>query len=167
MPLHPAQFPLKTLLSECEFQRTRAGGPGGQHRNKVETAIVVKHLPSGVKAQASERRSQHGNREVAIFRLRLNLAVEVRVDAVNASPSELWLSRRSQGLIRINARHEDFPAILAEALDFLYSHDLDVGVTAEKLGISRSQLQKLIRSAPAAWQKLNSDRTKIGLKPLR
>src|SRR5262245_3474953 len=55
--LHPAQLPIDELLPACSFQRTRRSGPGGQHRNKVETAVIVEHKPTGVRAEANERRS--------------------------------------------------------------------------------------------------------------
>jgi protein subunit release factor B len=71
---HPAEIPIEQLLSQCTVKRTRGSGPGGQHRNKVETAIVIKHLPTNVIGQASEKRSQERNRETAVGRLRVNLA---------------------------------------------------------------------------------------------
>ncbi|MCY2992774.1 MAG: peptide chain release factor-like protein [Planctomycetota bacterium] len=53
--IHPAALAIDQLLRECQIVRTRRSGPGGQHRNKVETAVVITHLPSGVKGEASER----------------------------------------------------------------------------------------------------------------
>ena len=54
---------------EIELQFFRASGPGGQHRNKVETAVRMKHLPTGIVVTATEGRSQARNRQVAFRRL--------------------------------------------------------------------------------------------------
>lgn len=64
------------LMSQCEMETFKASGPGGQHRNKRETAVRLKHLPTDIIAQASEDRSQHKNRASALTRLRALLALK-------------------------------------------------------------------------------------------
>jgi ribosome-associated protein len=62
------------LLAECFEQFFNAGGPGGQHQNKAETAVRLSHLRTGVSVTATERRSQAMNRAEALERLRRALA---------------------------------------------------------------------------------------------
>src|SRR3989442_8957319 len=75
---HPAGLDPEALNAECEFRATRRSGPGGQNRNKVETAVILTHRPTGIRAEASERRTQGENRRAARFRLRIELALTVR-----------------------------------------------------------------------------------------
>ena len=163
---HPAQLPIEKLLAECEFRRTRRSGPGGQHRNKVETAVVIEHLPSHVRAEANERRSQEQNRQVAVQRLRVKLAVEVRTQA-ESSLSVLWQSRTVGGKLAINVEHDDFPALLAEALDSVASVDFDLAAASQHLGVSSSQLVKFLKAEPAALAAVNRERLSQGFAAYR
>jgi protein subunit release factor B len=64
-----------TLLAQCEVQVHRAGGPGGQHRNKVETAIRLVHRPTLLTAEGKDQRSRTQNLSAALGRLRKKLAL--------------------------------------------------------------------------------------------
>jgi protein subunit release factor B len=68
----------KDLERACDVSFYRASGPGGQHRNKTETAVRVVHRPTGVVAAATEERSQSRNREVALERLREKLRTRLK-----------------------------------------------------------------------------------------
>jgi len=58
------------LLRECEVETFRSSGPGGQHVNKTETAVRLRHLPSGVVVTSRELRSQYQNKALCLQKLR-------------------------------------------------------------------------------------------------
>jgi protein subunit release factor B len=64
---------LDTLKQQVTVETYRSSGPGGQRKNKTETAVRLKHLPSGITVIATEQRSQAQNRELAFERLRERL----------------------------------------------------------------------------------------------
>lgn len=165
---HPAAIDPHELIRSCKVRFDRRRGPGGQHRNKVETAAIIEHTPTGVVGEASERRSQAENRRVALFRLRVNLALKIRYRNVDREkPSRLWVSRCRGGRISINPKHDDFPAMLAEALDAVTRHDADVSAAAADLRCTASQLVKLLKVERRAIDLVNGRRKELELKPLR
>lgn len=130
--------------------------------------MVLEHRPTGVKAEAAERRSQAENRSVALFRLRMNLALEVRcARAPDTVPTALWQWRCPGGRVNVSASHEDFPALLAEALEVISAHEADVKAAAAALRCTASQLLKLLRKEPRAMALLNRWRRAGKLGPLR
>jgi hypothetical protein len=165
---HPAAEDDSKLLEDCEVRFLRRSGPGGQHRNKTETAVCLKHRATGIEAEAAERRSQADNKRVATFRLRLNLAVGVRasVEATKLT-SETWNARLSNGRLAIAASHTDFPTILAEALDHLEAFAYRLDEASRSLRITSSQLVKLLKQHRAALDLVNQRRTELGIGPLR
>jgi protein subunit release factor B len=60
---------LQKLLAECEVETYRSSGPGGQKKNKTESSVRVRHLPTGIVRVATESRSQYRNREAALQRV--------------------------------------------------------------------------------------------------
>jgi len=63
----------QVLKEQVIIETYRSSGPGGQRKNKVETAVRLKHLPSGITVVATEHRSQSENRKLAFERLRERL----------------------------------------------------------------------------------------------
>src|SRR5882762_7718390 len=58
------------LLKECEVETFRSSGPGGHHVNKTESAVRLRHLPSGVVVSSQQERSQHRNKALCLEKLR-------------------------------------------------------------------------------------------------
>lgn len=164
---HPAGLDDARLLAECDQRFLRRSGPGGQNRNKVETAVVLHHRPTDLSAEANERRTQGENRREAVRRLRFLLAREVRkpVDPLHP-PSPLWQSRLRGGRIQVNPDHDDVPALLAEALDHVHDRAYDLKAAADVLGCTPTQLVRLLRLDPKALAMVNHERGERGLRPM-
>ena len=62
---------VKLLEKDVKYQAIRSGGPGGQHVNKVSTAIRATHVPSGEMVLVSDSRSQLQNKKLAFERLQI------------------------------------------------------------------------------------------------
>ena len=165
---HPAGLPIDDLLADCEAGRSRSSGPGGQHRNKVETRVELIHTPTGTHASAGERRSAIENHHVAVRRLRLALAVEHREFVPDGEArSPMWIERTRTGRIGVSDRHEDFPAMLAEAMDMLWACAFDVRRASLRLDVSQSQLIRLLRRHPPALATFNAARSERGKSTYR
>jgi protein subunit release factor B len=164
---HPTYLDDEELVSRCDVLRQRRSGPGGQHRNKVETAIVLRWPCQDISVEATERRSQNANLEQAVWRLRLKLAVQQRGTLAETAPSELWQRRSKNRRVSVGPQHADFPKLLAEALDVLAASDWSLQHAAENLQISATQLLKLLKIHPPAALQLNKEREIRGLRPLK
>lgn len=89
----------RALEAECDIEFFTAGGPGGQHRNRVATGVRLRHRPSGIVVTATERRSQAANRRVALERLqaRLDRAAIVQAPRHATRPTLASQRRRVEG----------------------------------------------------------------------
>jgi hypothetical protein len=162
--VHPSRLPSEELFSQCRMTRGKSSGPGGQHRNKVATKVMLEHVPTGVLSQAGEMRRGEENRSIALRRLRLELAMKVRMSVPRGEiRSALWKRRCDvRGRIVCNPNHEDYPALLAEALDVIAACGWDEKKASLRLVCTVSQLIKLVKDHPAALEYWNQQRAERG-----
>jgi protein subunit release factor B len=80
------------LLRESEVETFRSSGPGGQHVNKTESAVRLKHKPSGVVVTSQEERSQHRNKQICLDKLRK------KIEKLNYRPAKRVPTRVPAGV---------------------------------------------------------------------
>ncbi|WP_298779029.1 peptide chain release factor H [uncultured Polaribacter sp.] len=92
------QFQQKNIHeNEIQFQAIRSSGAGGQHVNKVSSAIRAKHIPTGTQVLVMDSRSQHQNKKIAIERLKEKIRVhntnQLKISVKNEWENHLSLER--------------------------------------------------------------------------
>ncbi|XWS24648.1 hypothetical protein CRYUN_Cryun27aG0000400 [Craigia yunnanensis] len=160
------------LMRQCEMNTFKASGPGGQHRNKRESAVRLKHLPTGIIAQAVEDRSQHKNRASALARLRTLIALKVRnpVPLHTYSPPPELLQilppsstlRASDSGPQIGPNNPKFVLGMQALLDLIFAVEGSVSEAAKFLGMSTGALSRLILSDDSLRMAVNELRASKG-----
>ena len=150
------------LLKHCREECYRASGPGGQHRNKTDSAVRLSVQNGTITSQCEDHRSQHRNRAEALRRLRIVIALELRLPVSKSTPSQVW-----DGPWKIGRKDRRYAGFLAHVLDVLDHYDWAVGLSAEALGISTGKLIRTLARDPQAWNAVNQARAKLGLVNLR
>jgi protein subunit release factor B len=84
---------LLDLLAECEVTPYKSSGPGGQKKNKTESSIRVRHIPTGIVKIATESRSQSANKLHALER------VQAEIDRRSRKPTPRLPTRPSAGSV--------------------------------------------------------------------
>jgi len=106
----PAETPLtiSALKGDVEITAFKSGGPGGQHKNKTESAVRIKHLPTGIMVVATESRSQIKNRELAWQRLIKKLAKrrQKRKPRLRTRPSKAAKAKRLEEKMRRSSKKQ-------------------------------------------------------------
>ncbi|MEZ4367895.1 MAG: peptide chain release factor-like protein [Kofleriaceae bacterium] len=160
------------LLADCDVHRYRASGPGGQHRNKTESAVRLRHRPSGITAIAEDSRAQPENKARALRRLREKLAVGLRepvdLPAFAATPSLAALL--GGGTARLGEKTRQTPAYLigmAQLLDVFVATGAEVAATAAAVGLTTGATSKLLMHDERFAAAANAARAERGLRPLR
>jgi len=160
----------ESLLRQCEVDRFRASGPGGQKRNVTDSAVRLRHLPSGLGAGANESRSQHENRARALRRLRHAIALVLREDVDldgGALPPELAAAVSAGRRLELGRRDARYPVVLAALFDVLAAAGWRPGEAARRIGVSGASLGRFLERDRAAWRALNEARHEEGLPALR
>lgn len=160
------------LIAQCEVDRYRASGPGGQHRNKTESAVRLRHKLLGVSAIGEDSRSQAENKVHAVRRLRSSIALEVRepVRLDGFVPSPRLAAFVAAGTAPLGAKTKltgEYWAAMAELIDLLVAGDLEIGTTAQRLGITTGAMSKLLLHDDQVGRVVNDLRRARGMRPLR
>ncbi len=170
----------EALLGQCEVDTYKSSGPGGQHRNKVSSAVRLRHQPTGVCSQGDESRSQHSNRRQAIRRLRMNIACSIRhkVDISDeaklpAVVAECIFAPRGRSpeaakyKLDVGKRDARFWSVAAYLLDVLDSLEGKLADSARFIGISTSNMTNFLRVHRHLWAAAQQIRKAHNLSPIR
>ncbi len=163
------QLPDEKLLRQCQVHTFRGSGPGGQKRNKTESAVRIHHPPTGLTAQSDDSRSQHKNRRIALWRLRWKIALTCRIPtALDTFTPTAHLTQlvSSRGKLPGRKRIEHLLAVAA-LLDLFVALECSVRDTAKALGLSTGALSRLVLSQEELGRAVNALRQERQLRPLR
>jgi hypothetical protein len=161
------------LLRQCTVDTYKSSGPGGQHRNKVSSAVRLRHRPSGLMTTGDQSRSQHENKRLALKRLRKEIATSLRAPADLSAPPGAPLSdcihtdkRRPKGPLRLDVGRKDhrFWQVVAQLLDRLEAAEGRAGDASDSIGISTSNLIRIFKSDTTALSAAQGIRKKHGHK---
>lgn len=177
MPSHQEFLSLAdaALLAQCDVHVYKSSGPGGQHRNKVCSAVRLKHRPTGLGAHGDDTRSQHENKRLALGRLRMKIACQCRqgvnpqdmqvpdvvVQCVHGSLDSLQGRR-----LQIGRKDQRFWQVVAFLLDLLEARQGRLAEAAACLGIGTTNMVRIFQSQPHALAAAQVVRKRHGLKPI-
>ena len=161
------------LIGQSEVDRYRASGPGGQHRNKTESAVRLRHKPSGISAIGEDSRSQSENKLHAVRRLRSAIALGLREPVLGLEqyvPSKRLAAMVAAGTAPLGAKTKltgEYWAAIGELLDLLVAGGLEIATTAQRLGITTGALSKLLLHDDHVARTVNDLRRAAQMRPLR
>ena len=155
------------LLAECEVDTYRGPGPGGQKRNKTDSAVRLRHKPTGLIVVAGESRSQAENKTRAVKRLREALALRIRHEVTDATLDAVRACIDKSGRLYVGRRDSRYLPAAGALLDLLAAQKGSVGDVAKRLGLTTGNVSKFLTGDPDVMTETNRIRVTSGLKPLR
>ena len=166
------------LLGDCDVHIYKASGPGGQHRNKVSSAVRLKHRPTGITAHGDGSRSQHENKRTALRRVRMKIACQLRGPLDRQNPripsavQECLVPRRSAQpgptrRLQIGRKDARFWQVAGFLLDLLEACGGQLAQAAAALAITTSNLAGVLKSEPHVFAAAQAIRKGHGLGPLK
>ena len=158
------------LFAQCEFDRFRASGPGGQKRNVTDSAVRLRHRASRLVAAASESRSQHENRARALHRLRQSIALSLRAPVTVEDyepPAELAAALTTDRRLKLGRRDARYLPAVAALLDVLEAVDWRLRDAASLLGVSTATIGRFLEQDRTMFRAANARRRALGLRELR
>jgi hypothetical protein len=154
------------LIAECDVHCYRASGPGGQHRNKVASAIRLRHRPSDLIVIATESRLQGQNRARALKRLRTAIALVARLPLPEKViwPESVNIGRRR---LRVSEKNPAINHVIALVLDAFAQSEGRLADAATALGLTSSGVTRFLKDHPKAWREVGRIRREAGLPLLK
>ena len=147
------------LLAQCEMDRLRGSGPGGQKRNKTESSVRLRHLATGLSALSGESRSQHENKARALRRLRERIAFDLRemvelddyqVPAALALLLEQDPVRKSEKWLR----SPEYLTAVGHLIDLYQAVGCSLPEAARRLSVTGGRLERVARADDRLMRKL-------------
>jgi len=117
--------------NDFKITYTRGTGPGGQHRNKVETCVIIKHIPTGLQEKCEDTRSKHRNEKLAMERLLIRIDElkqsekhekqndSRREQIINQKPIRTYNYPRNQVIDHRTGKKADLSKVMNGNLDLL------------------------------------------------
>jgi len=166
------------LLADCDVHIYKASGPGGQHRNKVSSAVRLRHRPSGVTAHGDDTRSQHDNKRLALKRVRMQIALQVRrpfpgrdeLPAVLAAcvfTPRRGPPRRGPGRLAVGRKDHRFWPVAQVLLDALDDCGGGLADAAAGVGVNTSNLVAQLKRDRHLFAAAQQIRKRHGLGPVK
>jgi len=165
------------LLDQCDVHTYKSSGPGGQHRNKVSSAVRLRHRPTGLSAHGDQSRSQHENKRLAVARLRRTIACRRRrsIDPARTRiPSVVsgcihaprGGARDAPRRLAVGRKDRRFWPVAAFLLDVLDAFGGRLADTAAFLGITTGSLTRMLTGDRHLLAAAQAVRKRNGLRPL-